>query len=151
MTVSTLAKSAMLAHKNNYQKGRNGKKICKITPHHAVCVCSAERIAETFQSATRYASANYCIGNDGGIVCNVLEEDTAYASCSDSNDSQAITIEIANSSLGGDYPISDKAWKSLVALCVDVCKRYGFTLNYNGAASGSLTEHRMFVATQCPR
>lgn len=150
MPISYLVKETMIAHPNNYQKGRGGKRICKITPHHAVAVCSAERIAQEFQKPTRHASANYCVGNDGGIVCNVYEEDRAYTSCSDSNDNQAITIEIANSSLGGDYPISNKAWKSLIALCVDICKRYDFTLNYDGTPNGSLTEHRMFAATACP-
>ena len=150
MPISSLVSRTMLAHSNNYQKGRAGKKICKITTHHAVAVCSAERIAQEFQKATRYASANYCIGNYGGIVCSVYEEDRAYTSDSANNDNQAITIEIANSSLGGDYPISGKAWKSLVALCVDICKRYDFTLNYDGTPNGSLTEHRMFASTACP-
>jgi hypothetical protein len=38
----------------------------------------------------------------------------------------------------------------LVNLCVDICKRYGFRLNYTGNANGSLTEHRMFASTSCP-
>ena len=33
---------------------------------------------------------------------------------------------------------------------MDVCKRYGFRLNYTGDSTGSLTEHRMFAATSCP-
>lgn len=150
MTISALASGTMIAHSNNYQKGRSGQKICKITPHHAVAVCSAERLCQEFQKPTKKASANYCIGNDGKIMCNVYEEDRAYTSCNRNNDEQAITIEISNSSLGGEYPISTKAWKSLVALCVDICKRYDFTLNYDGTKNGSITEHRMFDSTTCP-
>ena len=150
MTISTLASGTMLASSNNYQKGRGGRKICKITPHHAVAVCSAERLCQEFQKPSRESSANYCIGNDGKIMCSVYEEDRAYTSSSRSNDEQAITIEIANSSLGGEYPISAKAWKSLVALCVDICKRYDFTLKFDGTPNGSLTVHRMFASTACP-
>ena len=32
-TMSSLAQGAYIAHSNNYQKGRNGHKICKFTPH----------------------------------------------------------------------------------------------------------------------
>ena len=49
-----------------------------------------------------------------------------------------------------DYPISDKAWNSLVNLCVDICKRYKFKLVYDGTTNGSLTRHNMFVDKICP-
>ncbi len=45
---------------------------------------------------------------------------------------QAITIEVSNSSTGGNWPVSATAWKSLVNLCVDICKRYNFRLTYDG-------------------
>ena len=104
-----------------------------------------------FQKPNRYASANYCIGNDGDIVCNVYEEDRAYTSSSRSNDNQAITVEVSNCEIGGEWKISDKAWNSLVKLAVDVCRRHNFRLVYDGTPNGSLTRHNMFSNTTCPR
>lgn len=151
-TVSSLAKETYIAHSNNYQKSRNGKTICKITPHIMAGILTGKQCAvNIFQRPDKIASANYCIGNAGDIVCNVYEEDRAYTSADANNDNQAITIEISNNALGGDWTISNEAWNSLVALCVDVCKRYNFRLNFDGTPNGSLTYHSMFKNTTCPR
>ena len=150
MTVSSLASKTVAALSSNYSSGRSGKSICKITPHHMAGKLTAEACAKLFQVSGKNASANYCIGYDGDIVCSVTEENRSWCSSSASNDRQAITIECSNSSIGGDYPISDATWNSLVNLCVDICTRYGFTLEYTGDSSGSLTEHRMFSSTACP-
>ena len=150
-TMSSLAQGAYIAHSNNYQKGRNGQKICKFTPHIMAGILTGKQCAvNIFQKSTRYASANYCIGNDGDLVCNVYEEDRAYTSSSRSNDNQAITVEVSNCEYGGDWKISDKAWNTLVNLAVDVCTRYGFRLEYDGTPNGSLTRHNMFANTACP-
>lgn len=134
----------------NYTKGRLGYKICKITPHHMAGILTAEQCANIFKNPQRVASSNYCIGNDGGIVCCVGEEDRAWTSNSLQNDCQAITIEVSNCELGGDWRVSDAAWNSLVKLCVDICQRNNFRLNYDGTANGSLTRHNMFANTACP-
>lgn len=147
---SSLTNKIMLAHPNNYMVGRGGYKVCKITPHHMAAVWTAERCAESFQVASRLASANYCIGYDGTIVCNVDENNRAYTSSNYYNDCQAITIEVANNTGAPNWTVSDAAWKSLVKLCADICKRYNFRLNYTGNANGSLTMHKMFAATSCP-
>lgn len=150
MSKSSLASISIPADPSNYTVGRRGYKIGKITPHHMAGVLSAESCGRLFQKAGRNASANYGIGNDGKIACYVEEENRAWTSSSRDNDCQAITIEVSNSSAGGDYPISDAAWNSLVNLCVDICTRYGFTLNYTGNSSGNLTSHNMFTSTSCP-
>lgn len=150
-TVSSLAQGAYIAHSNNYQKGRNGYKICKFTPHIMAGVLSGKQCAvNIFQKPNRQASANYCIGNDGDIVCNVYEEDRAYTSSSRSNDNQAITVEVSNCEIGGQWRISDAAWNALVNLAVDVCRRNNFKLIYDGTPNGSLTRHNMFSNTSCP-
>ena len=149
MSYSSLTNKYIPASADNYMRGRGGYKVCKITPHHMACQWSAERCAQSFQVSGRMASANYCIGSDGTIVANVDEENRAWTSSNYYNDCQAITIEIANDNTN-TWTISSKAWNALVNLCVDICKRYGFRLNYTGNANGSLTEHRMFVATSCP-
>lgn len=150
-TMSSLAQGAYIAHPNNYQKGRNGQKICKFTPHIMAGILTGKQCAvNIFQKSNRYASANYCIGNDGDLVCNVYEEDRAYTSSSRSNDNQAITVEVSNCEVGGKWRISDKAWNTLVNLAVDVCRRYSFRLVYDGTPNGSLTRHNMFANTTCP-
>ena len=150
MGYSKLAQSFMPAHANNYSKGRSGYKVCKITPHHMAGKLTAKRCGELFQNSSRYASANYGIGYDGEIICYVDEDNRAYTSSNKANDCQAITIEVANSQNGGNWPISDASWNSLVNLCTDICRRYGFRLNYDGTPNGSLTRHNMFAATSCP-
>lgn len=149
MGYSSLASAYIpAASANTY--GRRTARVCKFTPHHMAAVWSAETCARSFQNASRGASANYCIGYDGTLVCSLDEDYAAGTSSSYWNDNQAITVEVANSSAGGDWPISQAAWNTLVNLAVDVCRRHGFRLSYNGTSSGSLTEHRMFSATACP-
>ena len=147
---SKLTNKTMLAHSSNYTKGRKGYKICKITPHHMSGVLSGSQCAKIFQNSKRNASANYCIGVNGDIVCSVEEENRAWTSSSSWNDCQAITIEVSNSKNSGNYPISNASWKSLIKLCVDICKRYKFKLKYDGTKNGSLTRHNMYANTDCP-
>lgn len=110
--------------------------------------------AQSFVPSSRQASANYCIGKDGDIVCNVLEENRAWTTGSAYNDRKAITIECANyvdSGNGHVYGELPKAtWDSLVDLCADICKRYNFKLNYTGDDNGNLTKHCWYQSTDCP-
>lgn len=150
MGKSSLATETYLAYSGNYTQGRKGYKICKITPHHMAGVLTAAQCGRIFQTPGRQASANYGIGNDGTIALYVDEDNRAWTSSNSKNDCQAVTIEVSNSSTGGDWPISEAAWNSLVNLCVDICRRHNFRLNYTGDANGSLTRHNMFTSTSCP-
>lgn len=147
---SNLTNKTVLAHSSNYTKGRRGYKVCKITPHHMSGVLSGSQCARIFQNSKRNASANYCIGVNGDIVCCVPEENRAWTSSSSWNDCQAITIEVSNNKMGGKWTISNASWKSLIKLCVDICKRYNFKLKYDGTKYGSLTRHNMYANTDCP-
>ena len=147
---SSLTNKTVLAHSTNYTKGRRGYKVCKITPHHMSGVLSGSQCARIFQNSKRNASANYCIGVNGDIVCCVPEENRAWTSSSSWNDCQAITIEVSNNKMGGKWTVSNASWNSLVKLCVDICKRYNFKLKYDGTKYGSLTRHNMFASTDCP-
>lgn len=150
MIKSSLTNVVVEANSSNYTQGRKGYKVCKITPHHMAGILSAEQCGRIFQAKGRQASSNYGIGNDGKIACYVGEENRAWTSSNSVNDCQAITIEVSNSSTGGEWPVSAAAWNSLVNLCVDICKRYGFRLTYDGTKNGSLTRHNMFASTSCP-
>lgn len=149
--ISKLANAVYIAYSGNYQKGRNGYTQCKITPHQMAGKLTGKQCAvNIFGKVGRKASANYCIGYAGDIVCNVDESDRAYTSSSKWNDSQAITVEISNSANGTDH-ITDESWNSFINLCVDICQRYNFRLTYDGTKNGSLTTHDMYANTNCPR
>ena len=150
MGYSSLCSSIHRNPSYNHTSGRGGERVCKITPHHMAVVWTGERCAQSFDVYGRNASAQYCIGYDGEIVGCVDENDRSWCSASGWNDRKAITIEVSNNSTGGDWPISQKSWDSLVRLCADICRRYGFRLTYDGTPNGSLTEHQMYAATNCP-
>lgn len=151
MSYSKLTTKYIPASAKNYSKGRAGKKVIKITPHHMAGNLSIEELGKLWQNPTRRASSNYGIDSRGRIGCYVDEENRSWCSSSAANDNVAITIEVANDSGAPNWHISDKAIDSLVKLSIDICKRYGIKkINYTGNANGNLTEHRYFVATLCP-
>ena len=134
----------------NYDKRNN--EISKITIHHMAGNLSVEQCGNVFASPYREASANYGIDSNGKVGLYVEEKNRSWCSSNASNDHQAITIEVANDEIGGNWHVSDKALNKLIDLCVDICKRNGIKkLNYTGDANGSLTRHNMFIATVCPR
>ena len=100
---------------------------------------------------TRGVSANYGIDSKGRVGLYVNECDRSWCSSSPSNDNRAITIEVANDKIGGNWHVSDKALSKLIDLCVDICKRNNIKkLNYTGDTKGNLTMHCWFKATNCP-
>lgn len=152
MSYSPLTNKYIPANPSNYSKGRAGKKVIKITPHHMAGNLSIEACGRLWQTAGRRASSNYGIGTDGRIGCYVDEENRSWCSSSSANDNVAITIEVAND--GGantNWHISDSAINSLINLMVDICKRYGIKkMNFTGNANGNLTLHKYFAQTSCP-
>lgn len=135
-----------------------------ITPHYVVGYVTAEEVATYLRDdPDRTASANYYIGRIGDIVCGVDEDNRSWCSSSSANDNRAITIECANYMDTGDGHVygqlPDATWKSLVALCADICKRngkrrlvYRGRADYAGLASDEmlLTMHKWFKDTDCP-
>ena len=147
MTHSNLTQVVM--HSPNGYFPRSAS-IRKITIHHMAGVMTAEQCGYVFSSTARQASSNYGIGNDGKIACYLEEENAPWTSSSYWNDSQAVTMEVSNSYAGDPWPISDAAWKSMIALCADICTRYGIEPYYDGTTGATFTEHRMYAATGCP-
>lgn len=126
--------------------------IRKITIHHMADTISLERLGEVFSEQDRRASANYAVDIEGGIALYVEESNRAWTSSSPENDHQAVTIEVANDEIGGDWHVSDESYEALIQLCTDICRRNGITeLTYTGDAGGNLTIHSMFKEnTICP-
>lgn len=133
--------------------------IDTITIHCMAGDCSIETCGDIFYPTSRGASSNYGIGSDGRIAMYVEEKDRSWCSSSASNDNRAITIEVAND--GGantGWHVSDAAYKSLIDLCVDICKRNGIKeLKWKGDKSligqvdkQNMTVHRWFANKSCP-
>jgi hypothetical protein len=134
----------------NCTKPRNHS-IDKITIHHMAGNLSVETCGAVFAPSSRQASSNYGIGSDGRAGLYVDEANRSWCSSNKANDNRAVTIEVANDQVGGNWHISDTALAKLIELCVDICKRNGIArLNYTGNKSGNLTMHKWFAATACP-
>lgn len=138
------------ASTTNYTRGRNHE-IDKITIHHMAGKLTAAQCGSIFARAGRGGSSNYGIGYDGSVGLYVLENSRSWASSSRSNDNRAITIEVSNDQIGGEWHVGDVALNKLIDLCVDICQRYNIkSLNYTNDTTGNLTRHNMFTATTCP-
>lgn len=138
-------------------KSTRTAKIDTITIHHMAGNLTVEQCGDVFAPKSRKASSNYGIGSDGRIGMYVEEKDRSWATSSSANDQRAVTIEVANNNTK-TWTISDAAYKSLVNLCADICKRNGITeLKWKGdkalkgkVAHQNMTVHRWFAATACP-
>lgn len=140
-----------LVNYTKISKNSNPRKspIQKITIHHMAGNLSVETCGLVFQNGK--ASSNYGIGSDGRVGMYVEEHRRAWTSSNAENDHQAVTIEVANDTIGGNWHVSDKALNKLIELCVDICKRNRIErLNYTGDKNGNLTMHKWFTATDCP-
>ena len=130
---------------------REGK-IEKITIHHMAGNLSLERLGEVFANPGRRASSNYAIDIDGNVALYVEECNRAWTSSSPENDHAAVTIEVANDEIGGNWHVSDESYWALIDLCVDICRRNGIKeLTWTGDETGTLTIHKFFKEdTACP-
>jgi len=133
-------------------------KIDTITIHHMAGNGTIEAVGNMFANPSRQGSSNYGVGSDGRIGLYVDEANRAWTSSSPENDHRAITIEVANDTNAPNWTVSDKALKSLILLCADICKRNGIKRllwqndkNLIGQAEKqNMTKHNWFAATTCP-
>lgn len=141
--------------------GQRTHGIDRITPHCVVGQCSVETLGNIFLPTSKQASCNYGIGADGRVGMYVEECNRSWCSSSNANDQRAVTIECA-SDAAEPYAFKDVVYKSLIKLCIDICKRNGktkllwlgdkdTTLTYNPAPDEMiLTVHRWFANKSCP-
>ena len=126
-------------------------KISKITIHHMAGNLTVEQCGKGFSKKSRQASSNYGIDSNGRVGLYVEEKNRSWASSNPANDNKAVTIEVANDMVGGNWHVSDKALEKTIELCTDICKRNHISkLNFTGDASGNLTMHKYFTSTLCP-
>lgn len=132
-------------------------KIDTITIHCVVGQLSVESLGEVFAPSSRRASSNYGIGPDGRIGMYVEEKDRSWCSSNAANDNRAITIEVASDTTD-PYAVTDAAYKGLIKLLVDICKRNNIKeLKWKGDKSligqvdkQNMTVHRWFAKKACP-
>lgn len=135
--------------------------IDTISIHCAVGQFTAKELLN-LRNFTKYDSAkgsscNYAIGHDGSIGMGVEEKDRSWCTSSRSNDHRAITIEVA-SETKHPYEVTDEAYKSLINLLVDICKRNRIKeLKWKADKSligkpskQNMTVHRWFANKDCP-
>ena len=88
-----------------------------------------------------YASSHYIVGNDGVVVRCVPESEVAYHA-SEAN-SYSIGVEICHPDNTGKY--TDAAYKVLIELLVDLCKRYKLE------PTQAIIRHYDVTGKDCPR
>ncbi len=141
----------------NRSVNRNHK-IDTISIHCVVGQCSVETLGSIFASTSKEASSNYGIGYDGRIGMYVEEKDRSWCTSSASNDNRAITIEVASDTYH-PYRVNNAAYKSLIKLLVDICKRNGIkklvwstnkSERMNHLNGCNMTVHRDYANKSCP-
>ena len=131
--------------------------IDTVTIHCVVGQCTVESLGRVFANPERKASSNYGVGKDGKIGMYVEEKDRSWCSSSKANDHRAITIEVASDNFA-PYAVTDAAYKGLIDLLVDICRRNGIKkLLWKADKSligqvdkQNMTVHRWFAAKSCP-
>lgn len=141
----------------NRSVNRNHK-IDTVSIHCVVGQCSVETLGSIFASTSKEASSNYGIGYDGRIGMYVEEKDRSWCTSSASNDNRAITIEVASDTYH-PYRVNNIAYKSLIKLLVDICKRNGIkklvwstnkSERMNRLNGCNMTVHRDYANKSCP-
>ena len=156
---------------SNRTKNRNHD-IDTITIHCFVGQVTAKEGCDYFATTKNQSSANYVIGHDGSIGLCVEEKDRAWTSggydkngnpikvngiSGSDNDHRAVTIEVASETVA-PYKVTDAAYKALIELVTDICKRNGIKKLLWQAdkklvgqiSKQNMTVHRWFANKACP-
>lgn len=155
-----MSNSNLVCHTNISPCSSNPRNhaIDTITIHCMAGDLSIESCGNIFANKDTQASSNYGIGSDGRIGMYVEEENRSWATSSRSNDHRAVTIEVANCGGSPDWPVTDAALESLIALCTDICQRNGIPKLLWQADPDligqidqqNMTVHRWYAQKACP-
>lgn len=141
--------------------GRRKYPLTRVSVHCYVGQVTVERMGRGFADPKRGASSTYGVDKTGRIGQFVDEDNRSQCTSSADNDNRAITIEVASDSKH-PYAVTDAAYRALLDLLVDICKRNGKRrLVWLGDKAKSLaykpkndellmTVHRWFAAKACP-
>lgn len=88
------------------------------------------------------ASCHYIIGLTGEIIQLIPEEEISW--CTNQANSYTISIEACHPDASGEF--TDATYQSYVALCADICKRWGLD-----PLHGGLIRHHDVTGKACPK
>lgn len=141
----------------NHYNGRNHP-IDTITIHCMAGQLTVQQCGNIFASSSREASSNYGVDYNGKIGMYVEEKNASWCSSNYANDNRAITIEVASDSYD-PYKVTSTAYKSLINLVYDICKRNKIKkLKWSKTKSDrvnhkngcNMTVHRDYANKSCP-
>ena len=132
--------------------------IDTITIHCAAGQCTAAGLGDWFSKPSTKASSNYGVDTHGRIGMYVEEGDRSWCTSNGANDNRAITIEVA-SDTKHPYAVNGAAYKALIDLVTDICKRNGIKKliwsnkkedRVNHKNGCNMTVHRDYANKDCP-
>ena len=154
------SKLVTTVHPSPNHSGKRIYPLTRISIHCVVGQCYASTLGDLFADASFEASSNYGVGFDGGIGQYLPESYRSWCTSSYDNDNRAITIEVASDTFA-PYKVTEAAYKALIRLLVDICKRNGKkkliwlgdknkSLNYSPKSDELvMTVHRWFANKSC--
>lgn len=131
--------------------GTRKKPITVIIPHHNAGVTTGENLAKFMRDTARQLSCTYVIGQKGEVFNTLDESLEPYTTGNRAIDTKAVTFEIANSTAGPNWEVTDEAFNALVNTSIDVFKRHGIKeAVYTGDKTGNIHLHEWYANTNCP-
>ena len=136
-----------------------GRKNVKTVAIHCMAGhLTVETCGNVFTPASRGASSNYGIDDNGRVGMYVEEKDRSWCTSSRKCDMSAVTIEVA-SDIKEPYKCTDKAFDKLIDLVTDICKRNKIEklhwsedkkIRLAGLENGYVQVHRDYSSKSCP-
>lgn len=136
---------------NGFGGSREGRGILGIVIHH---VAGSDGLDYVANKNSRNSHPTYHIARSGKAT-GVVHPDRQPHSTAHEIDNYAITVEIDNKSSGGNWPITEESFQTLVQIILDheaQSERNGFALNIPGKTQKEffIAWHSQYRATACP-
>lgn len=138
---------------NGFGGSRNGQPINGVVIHH---VAGTNGLSYVANANTRNSHPTYHIANSGAVTGIVNPRRRPY-STGGTPDPNAVTFEIDNSRVGGDWPVSDEAVEALIDVIIFHASQSpragkGFALNQKAVTQSEffIAWHSQYKATACP-
>lgn len=145
-TISDKADFYYFAHKK--WSSRWGKKPNRVVWHHMAGNLTVKQFMAIMLS-TRQMSPTISIHTDGTVYAWVPEEMRPWTTGSYAADQTALTFELANDQIGGDWHISNTVLDLAAQIHAEWSKRYGIPTTYSYRGAG-INMHKDWAATSCP-
>jgi peptidoglycan hydrolase-like protein with peptidoglycan-binding domain len=138
---------------NGFGGSRNGQSINGVVIHH---VAGTNGLGYVANANTRNSHPTYHIANSGAVT-GIVHPDRRPYSTGGTPDPNAVTFEIDNSSVGGDWPVSAAALEALIDVIIFHASQSpragrGFAKNQPSVAQSEffVAWHSQYKPTACP-